>query len=66
MKFAKFFKNIFFCRAPAAAPSENNEQQQFSESFENSCYKTVSPISVQELINNFAVYKHCSGTILLV
>ena len=28
----KLFKNIFFCRAPAAAPSENNEQQQFSES----------------------------------
>ena len=35
----------------------------------NSCYKIVSPILIQKLINEFAVckhQKHCSGTVLLV
>ena len=45
---------------------EKNEQQQLSEGFANSCYKIVSPILLQELINDFAVCKHCSGTLLLV
>ena len=45
---------------------ENNEQQQLSEGFANSCYKIVSSILLQELINDFAVCKRCSGTILLV
>ena len=45
---------------------ENNEQQQLSEGFANSCYKIVSPILLQKLINDFAVCKHCSGTLLLV
>ena len=48
------------------AASENNEQQQLSEGFANICYKIVSPIFLQELINDFAVCKHCSGTLLLV
>ena len=48
------------------AASENNEQQQLSEGPANSCYKIVSPILPQELINDFAVYKHCSGTLLYV
>ena len=47
------------------ATSENNGQQHLSEGFANSCYKTVSPVLLQEL-NNFAVCKHCSGTLLLV
>ena len=34
---------------------ENNEQQQLSEGFANNCYKIVSPILLQELINDFAV-----------
>ena len=33
--------------------NENNEQQQLSEGFANSCYKIVSPILLQELINDF-------------
>ena len=45
------------------AASENNEQQQLSEGFANSCYKIVSPILLQELIKDFAVWRHCSGTL---
>ena len=48
------------------AASENNEQQQLSEGFANIWYKIVSPILLQELINDFAVCKHCSETLLLV
>ena len=48
------------------AVSENNEQQKLSEGFGNSCYKIVSPIFLQEFINDLAVCKHCSGTLLLV
>ena len=44
--------------------NENNEQQELSEGFVNSWYKIVSPILLQELINDFAVYKYCSGTLL--
>ena len=46
--------------------NENNEQQQLLESFSNSCYKMVSPIRLQKLINDFAVCKQHSGTLLLV
>ena len=46
--------------------NENNEQQQLPEGFASSCYKIVSPILVQKLINDFAVCKHYSGTLLLV
>ena len=46
--------------------NENNEQQQLSEGFANNCYKTVLPILLQNLTNDFAVCKHCSGTLLLV
>ena len=46
--------------------NENNEQQQLSVGFANNCYQIVSPILLQELINDFAVCKHCSGTLLLV
>ena len=45
------------------ANSENNGQQQLSEGFANICYKIISPILLQELINNFAVCKHCSAGI---
>ena len=31
--------------------NENNEQHKLSESFANNCYKIVSPILLQELIN---------------
>ena len=47
---------------------ENNEQQELSEGFGNGCYKIVSPILLQKLINDFAIckhQKHCSGTLLL-
>ena len=47
------------------AVSENNEYQQLSEGFTNSCYKIVSLILLEELINNFVVWKHCGGTLLL-
>ena len=46
--------------------NKNNKRQQLSEGFVNSCYKIASPILLQKLINNFAVCKHCSGTLLLV
>ena len=62
----ELFKNTFLYRTPPVAASENNEQQQLSEGFANSCYKIVSPILLQELINDFAVCKHGSGTLLLV
>ena len=42
---------------------ENNEQQQLREGFVTSCYKIVSPILLQKLINDFAVCKHYSGTL---
>ena len=45
---------------------ENNEQQQLLEGFANRCYKIVSPILQQEQINDCAVCKHYSGTLLLV
>ena len=57
----ELFKNAFFYNTPLVAASENNDQQQLSEY----CYKIVSPILLQELINDFAVCKHCSGTLLL-
>ena len=40
--------------------SENNEKQQLLKGFANSCYKIVSLILLQKLINDFAVCKHCS------
>ena len=46
--------------------NENNEQQLLSKCFDNNCYKIVSPVLLQEIINDFVVYKHCSGTLLLV
>ena len=66
MKFAKLFKSNFFYRTPPMAVSENNEQQKLSEGFANSCYTIATPILLQELINNFAIYKRCSETLLLV
>ena len=48
------------------AASENTEQQQLSEGFVNICYKIVSPILLQELINDFPFCKHCHGTLLLI
>ena len=46
--------------------NENNEQQWLQEGFANSCCKIVSPILLQNLINDFAICKHYSGTPLLV
>ena len=46
--------------------NENNEQQQLREGFANSCYKIVSPILLQKLINDFVVSKHYSRTLLLL
>ena len=46
--------------------NENNEQHQLPEGFANSCYKIVSTILLQKLINEFAVCKHDSGKRLLV
>ena len=48
--------------------NENNGQQQLLEGFDNSCYKIVTSILLQKLINDFAVCKHqkyCSGRLLL-
>ena len=48
--------------------SENNEQQQLAEGFTIICYKIVSQILLQKLINDFAIckhQKHCSGILLL-
>ena len=39
---------------------KNNEQQQLLEGFAYSCYKIVSPILLQKLINDCAVSKHYS------
>ena len=46
--------------------NESNEQHQLSEGFANSCHEIVSPILLQQLIIDFAVCKHCSGTLLLI
>ena len=46
--------------------NKNNEKQQFSFGFAHNCYKIVSPILVEELMKDFAVCKHCSGTFILV
>ena len=46
--------------------NEHNEQEQLPEGFANSCYKIVSQILVEKLINDFGVCKHYSGTFLLV
>ena len=46
--------------------NKNNDRQQLSECFANSCHIIVSPILLLELIRNFAVCKHCSGILLLV
>ena len=62
----ELFKNTFFHRTPLVVASENNAQQQLSEGFANICYKIVSTILLQELIHDFAVCKHCSGTLSLV
>ena len=46
--------------------NENNKQQQLSEGSANNCCKMVLTVLLQELINDFAVCKRCSGTLLLV
>ena len=43
----------------------NNEQQQLFEAFANSYYKINLPILLQTLINDFALCRHCSRTLLL-
>ena len=57
MNFAIFLRTPCLQNTSGAA-SENNEQQQLSEGFASICYKIVSPILLQELINDFAVSKH--------
>ena len=46
--------------------NENHKQQQLPEGFANNCYKTVLPILLRKLINDFTVCMHCSGTPSLV
>ena len=65
-EFCELFKNTVFYRTPPVAASGNNEQQQLSEGFANICYKIVSPVLLQERVNDFVVCKHCSGTLSLV
>ena len=46
----------------------DSSSQQLLEGFANSCYKIVTPILLQKLINDFVVCKHqnyCSGALLL-
>ena len=62
----ELFKNILIYRTPPVAASENDEQQQLSEGFAVSWCKIVSLILLQKLINNFAVCKHYSRTLLLL
>ena len=62
----ELFKDASFYRTPPVAVSENNEQQQLSEGFVNSCYKIVLPILLQELTNDTAACKHSGGALLLV
>ena len=38
--------------------NESNGQQELPEGFANSCYKIVTPILLQKLINDFAICKH--------
>ena len=46
--------------------NENYEQQQLLEGFVNNCYKIVLTVLLQNLINDFAICKHCSRRLLLV
>ena len=46
--------------------NENNEQQQLPKGIVNNCYKQFHQIFLQKLINDFAVCKLCSRTLLLV
>ena len=64
MILANFSEHLVYRTLPVAA-SENNEQQQLSEGFANSCYKIVSPILLQELINDFVVCKHRNALVLV-
>ena len=59
----ELYKNTFFYRTFPVATSENNKQQQLSECFAN-IWLQDSPFLLQELISEFAVWKHCSGTLL--
>ena len=63
VNFAIFLRTLCL-RNTSGGSSENDESQQLTEGFANSCYK-ISPILLQELINGFAVCKHCIGTLLL-
>ena len=45
--------------------NENNDQQQLPEGFSKCCNKIFLPILL-ELYRNFAICKHCSGTLLLL
>ena len=66
LRILHFFKENLVYRIFTVAAFENNEKQQLSEGFANSYYKIVSPILLQKIINNFSIYKHCSGTLLIV
>ena len=61
----ELFKDTFFHRTLLETTSENNKQQQLFEGFANSCCKIISPILLQQLINDIAVSKHARGTLLL-
>ena len=64
-KLQTFSVHLFLKTRPVAA-SENNEQQQLSEGFANSCYKIDLLFLLQELINSSVVCKHSTEALLLV
>ena len=64
MKFANLSGTHFSQNTPWLLLKIRNSNS--IEGFANSWYEVVLPILLQESINNFAVCKHCSGTLLLV
>ena len=49
----------------SSSDGDEDEQEKVYESFNNNSLKIVSPLLLQELINDFAVCKHCGGKLLL-
>ena len=46
--------------------NRNDEKQEFSFGFAHDCYKIVPPILLKDVMNDFLVCRHCSGTFILV
>ena len=65
-------KGIFYNNSDSDSGTYNesssdgdDEQEEVCESFNNSSLKIVSPLLLQELINDFAVCKHCGGKLFV-